>query len=64
MANGVEDSVADGGASKALDYTTPDGRTVLVANHGDGTVSVLDLKEQRFTGNFMAGTGIESGTYY
>ena len=42
----------------------PDGRTVLVANHGDGTVSVLDLKEQRITGNFMAGTGIESGTYY
>src|SRR5579864_739380 len=42
----------------------PDNRTVLVANHGDGTVSVLDLKEQRITGNFMAGTGIESGTYY
>jgi YVTN family beta-propeller protein len=42
----------------------PDGRTVLVANHGDGTVSVLDLKEQRITGTFMAGTGIESGSYY
>ena len=42
----------------------PDNRTVLIANHGDGTVSVLDLKEQRITGNFMAGTGIESGTYY
>jgi YVTN family beta-propeller protein len=42
----------------------PDGRTVLVANHGDGTVSVLDLKERRITANFMAGTGIESGTYY
>jgi len=42
----------------------PDGRTVLVANHGDGTVSVLDLKEQRITANFKAGTGIESGTYY
>ena len=42
----------------------PDGRTVLVANHGDGTVSVLDLKEQRITGKFMAGTGIESGTYF
>ena len=42
----------------------PDGRTVLVANHGDGTVSVLDLREQRITANFKAGTGIESGTYY
>jgi YVTN family beta-propeller protein len=42
----------------------PDGRTVLVANHGEGTVSVLDLKERRITANFMAGTGIESGTYY
>jgi len=42
----------------------PDGKTVLVANHGDGTVSVLDLRQQRITGNFMAGTGIESGTYY
>ncbi len=42
----------------------PDNRTVLIANHGDGTVSVLDLKEQRITANFPAGTGIESGTYY
>ena len=42
----------------------PDKRTVLIANHGDGTVSVLDLKKQRITGNFMAGTGVESGTYY
>lgn len=41
-----------------------DGRTTLIANHGDGSVSVLDLKEQRITTNFMAGTGIESGTYY
>lgn len=41
-----------------------DGRTALIANHGDGTVSVLDLKEQRITTSFMAGTGIESGTYY
>ncbi len=42
----------------------PDGRTALVANHGDGTVSVIDLKEGRVTGSFMAGTGIESATYY
>ncbi len=42
----------------------PDGRTVLVANHGEGTVAVLDLKEQRIVANFRAGTGIESGSYY
>jgi YVTN family beta-propeller protein len=42
----------------------PDGRTVLVANHGEGTLSVLDLKEQRIIANFPAGTGIESGSYY
>lgn len=42
----------------------PDGKTALIANHGDGTVSVLDLKQQRITSNFMAGAGIESGTYY
>jgi YVTN family beta-propeller protein len=42
----------------------PDGKTVLVANHGDGTVSILDLTTDRVTGNFMAGTGIETISYY
>jgi YVTN family beta-propeller protein len=42
----------------------PDGRTALVANHGDGTVSVIDLKASRVVNTFAAGTGIESLSYY
>ncbi len=41
-----------------------DGKTLLVANHGDGTVSVIDLKEGRVVKTFTAGTGIETLTYY
>jgi DNA-binding beta-propeller fold protein YncE len=40
------------------------GKTALVANHGDGTVSVVDLKEGRVTNTFTAGTGIETLTYF
>jgi YVTN family beta-propeller protein len=42
----------------------PDGKTVLVANHGDGTVSVLDLSQNRVVSSFMAGSGVESLAYY
>jgi YVTN family beta-propeller protein len=41
-----------------------DGKTLLVANHGDGTVSVIDLKAGRVVNTFTAGTGIETLTYY
>jgi YVTN family beta-propeller protein len=41
-----------------------DGTTALVANHGDGTVSVLDLATARITRVFKAGTGIETLGYY
>jgi YVTN family beta-propeller protein len=41
-----------------------DGKTALVANHGDGTVSVIDLKEGRVVNTFTAGTGIETLTYF
>jgi YVTN family beta-propeller protein len=41
-----------------------DGKTALVANHGDGTVSVLDLGTATVTRTFKAGTGIETLTYY
>ena len=41
-----------------------DGKTLLVANHGDGTVSVVDLKEGKITSAFKAGTGIETLAYY
>jgi DNA-binding beta-propeller fold protein YncE len=41
-----------------------DGITAVVANHGDGTVSVLDLPTARVTRTFKAGTGIETLGYY
>jgi DNA-binding beta-propeller fold protein YncE len=40
-----------------------DGKTALAANHGDGTVSVIDL-EKVTVSTFQAGTGIETLTYY
>jgi YVTN family beta-propeller protein len=41
-----------------------DGKTALVANHGDGTVSVVDIASATVTKTFKAGTGIETLTYY
>ena len=41
-----------------------DGKTALVANHGDGTVSVVDIATAAVTKTFKAGTGIETLTYY
>src|SRR5688572_23832647 len=41
-----------------------DGKTALSANHGDGTVSVIDLEKGQVVQKFQAGTGIETLTYY
>jgi YVTN family beta-propeller protein len=41
-----------------------DGKTALVANHGDGTISAIDLATATVTKNLKAGTGIETLTYY
>jgi YVTN family beta-propeller protein len=41
-----------------------DGRTALSANHGDGSVSVIDLEKGQVVQQFQAGTGIETLTYY
>jgi YVTN family beta-propeller protein len=41
-----------------------DGKTALVANHGDGSVSVIDLTRNQIAGEFHGGTGIETLTYY
>ena len=41
-----------------------DGRIALVANHGDGSVSVIDLQKMEVVNNFHAGTGIETLSYY
>jgi len=43
---------------------TPESRTALVSNHGDGTVSVLDLNGRQVTKTFPAGKGIETLSYY
>ena len=43
---------------------SPDGNTALVANHGDGTVSVIDLKQSRVVSKFVGGTGVETLAYY
>ena len=42
----------------------PDGHTGLVANHGDGTISVVDLNAGKVTNTFHAGTGIETLAYF
>ncbi|HEX5226466.1 MAG TPA: hypothetical protein VFW44_02095 [Bryobacteraceae bacterium] len=42
----------------------PDGKTVLVANHGDGTVSVIDLNENKVVSSFKGAAGVESLAYY
>ena len=41
-----------------------DGKTALVSNHGDGTVSVIDLQEEKVSSSFKAGIGIETLAYY
>jgi YVTN family beta-propeller protein len=42
----------------------PDGKTVLVANHGDGTVSVIDLSQNKVVASFTGGAGVESLAYF
>jgi DNA-binding beta-propeller fold protein YncE len=41
-----------------------DGKTALVANHGDGSISIIDLEKMKVAGNFHGGVGIETLTYY
>ncbi|MSV36214.1 MAG: hypothetical protein EXQ47_11560 [Bryobacterales bacterium] len=42
---------------------TADGKAALVANHGDGSVSVIDLEKAQVVNTFRAGTGIETLAY-
>jgi len=42
----------------------PDGRTVLLGNDGDGTVTIADLQRGAVTGTFKGGVGIENLSYY
>lgn len=41
-----------------------DSKTALVSNHGDGTISVIDVPEGKVVNTFKAGTGIETLAYY
>jgi len=52
------------GASPMGIAFSADGKTALVANHGDGTVSAVDIASATVTRTFKAGTGIETLTYY
>jgi YVTN family beta-propeller protein len=52
------------GASPMGIAFSADGKTALVANHGDGSVSVIDIATSTVTKTFKAGTGIETLTYY
>jgi YVTN family beta-propeller protein len=56
-------SVRVGASPMGIGFST-DGKTALVANHGDGTVSVVDIASAKVTRTFKAGTGIETLTYY
>ena len=59
-----EQKVLQVGATPMGVAFSADGKTALVANHGDGTVSVIDLKKVDVTGNFKGGKGIETLSYY
>jgi len=41
-----------------------DGRTVLIANQDDGTISVVDLQEAEALKTVHAGVGIETLSFY
>ncbi|HZI80105.1 MAG TPA: YncE family protein [Vicinamibacterales bacterium] len=43
---------------------TKDGKTALVSNHGDGTISVVDVASGTVKSSFTAGTGIETLAFY
>jgi len=47
-----------------MNRVSADGKTALAANHGDGTVSVIDLEKGEAIAKFQAGTGIETLAYY
>jgi YVTN family beta-propeller protein len=60
---GAQNTVTVGKDPMGLAFSA-DGKTALSANHGDGTVSVIDLGKGEVVSKFQAGTGIETLTYY
>jgi YVTN family beta-propeller protein len=61
--HGTQRTVTVGKDPMGLAFSA-DGKTALAANHGDGTVSVIDLETGAAVSTFQAGTGIETLTYY
>ena len=61
--HGTQQTVMVGKDPMGLAFSA-DGKTALSANHGDGTVSVIDLEKMQSVSIFKAGTGIETLTYY
>lgn len=60
---GTQTYLKTGKAPMGVGYS-PDGKTALIANHGDGTVSVLDLTTLTIGKTFHAGDGIETLSYF
>jgi len=42
----------------------PDGHTALVANHGSGRITVVDLEAGKPVGEFPMGVGVETLAFY
>jgi DNA-binding beta-propeller fold protein YncE len=42
----------------------PDGRTALVANHGAGRITVIDLESRTIQRDFACGVGVETLAFY
>jgi DNA-binding beta-propeller fold protein YncE len=61
--SGPQTVVPVGSAPMGVAFSN-DGRTALIANHGDGTVSEIDLVALKVRRTFKAGTGIETLAYY
>jgi YVTN family beta-propeller protein len=60
---GSQRTVQVGASPMGIGFSA-DGTTALIANHGDGTISVLDIATATVTRTFKAGTGIETLTYF
>jgi DNA-binding beta-propeller fold protein YncE len=61
--HGKQQVVRAGKSSMGFAFA-PDGRTALVLNDGDGTVTVIDLESKSVRSTFKGGTGIETASYF
>jgi DNA-binding beta-propeller fold protein YncE len=43
---------------------TADAKSALISNHGDGTISIIDLQTKQVVNSFTAGKGIETLSFY